>query len=215
MHQQQLSSPAPEQPDEPAHEPSQPRPLKRSQRVVLTTLAMAGVASVQACGSSDWGEEPSVDASPFASVEDCARSGQIPQSTCQEAYNEALARHEGSAPRFESQPLCEEEFGAGRCQQRVTGSGGIWMPVLAGFMVGRMLDRQNRYYYRYGPLYHSYRSGGWYSGGPYGGPLYNSGNGWRAGASAFERSSASPPVRTRASVSSRGGFGGRSRSGGG
>jgi uncharacterized protein YgiB involved in biofilm formation len=192
---------------------ARPRPLKRSQRVVLTTLAVAGVASVQACGRSD-GEEPSVDANPFASVEECVRSGQIPQSTCQEAYSEALARHEGSAPRFESQPLCEEEFGPGRCQQRLAGNTHFWMPLLAGFMVGRMLDRQNHYYYRYGPLYRSYRSGGWYSGGPYGGPLYNSGNGWRAGASAFDRSSPSPPVRTRASVNSRGGFGGRSRGGG-
>ena len=198
-----------------APEPPRQRPMKRSQRVVLTTLAAAGVVAVQACGSSEWGEEPSVDANPFASVEECARSGRVPQSTCQEAYNEALARHETSAPRFESQPLCEEEFGSGRCQQRLANGTGIWMPMLAGFMVGQMLDRQNRYYYRYGPLYHSYRSGGWYSGGAYGGPLYNTGSGWRAGASGFERSSASPPVRTRSSVSSRGGFGSRSRSGGG
>ena len=189
------------------------RPMKRSRRVALTTLTAAGVAAVQACNSADWGEEPSVDAQPFASVAECEQSGQVPASTCQQAYGEALANHEQSAPRFESQALCEEEFGTGRCQPRIAGSNSFWMPILAGFMIGRMMDRNDRYYYRYGPLYRSYRSGGWYSGGAYGGPLYHTGSGWRAGRSAFERPTSSPPIRSRSATSKRGGFGSRSRGG--
>ncbi len=189
------------------------RPMKRSQRVVLTTLTAAGVVAVQACGSSDWSEEPSVEASPFASVAECSASGAVPAAECQRAYNQAVANHEQAAPRFETQPLCEEQFGNGQCQQRAAGTGSFWMPVLAGFMVGRMLDRDRRPYYRYGGLYRSRRDNVWYTGGANGGRLHNTGSGWRAGASGFDRPTASPPVRSRSSVSRRGGFGGRSRGG--
>lgn len=191
------------------------RPMKRSQRVVLTTLTAAGVVAVQACGSADWSEEPSVETMPFASVAECTAAGQVPASECQTAYSQALANHEQAAPRFESQSLCEEEFGAGQCQPRLAGNTSFWMPVLAGFMVGRMLDRDDRHHYRYGGLYRSRRYNTWYTGGPNGGALHNTGSGWRAGASAFDRPVSSPPVRSRSSTASRGGFGSRSRSGGG
>ena len=187
---------------------------KRSKRVVLTTLAAAGAVVVQGCGS-DWDEEPSIDTTPFASLAECQASGTIPASTCQTAYNEALGNHEQAAPRFETQPLCEEEFGQGQCQPRVAGNSNYFIPVLAGFMVGRMLDRDNRNYYRYGGLYRSRRHNGWYSGGPYGGPLVRSGSSWRAGTSSFDRPITSPPVRSRSSANaSRGGFGSRSHSSG-
>jgi uncharacterized protein YgiB involved in biofilm formation len=187
--------------------------MKRSQRVVLTTLTAAGVVAVQACNSGDWGEDPSVEASPFASVAECQASGQVPAAQCQTAYQQALANHEQAAPRFESQPLCEEQFGTGQCQQRVAGGGSFWMPMLGGFMVGRMYDRQRRPYYSYGGLYRSRRDNSWYTGGTHGGRLYNTGSGWRAGASSFGRPTATPAVRSRSSVSRRGGFGGRSRGG--
>jgi uncharacterized protein YgiB involved in biofilm formation len=191
--------------------------IKRSKRVVLTTLTMAGAATLQGCGSGDWGDEPSTEAFPYASVAECQSSGQVPASECQIAYNEAAANHAAAAPRFESQNLCEEQFGTGQCRQQVAGSGGtgsVWMPLLAGFMVGRMLD-QNRPYYRYGGLYRSRRDNMWYTGGANGGALHNNGSGWRAGNSGFGRPSATPPVHTRSSIASRGGFGSRARSGGG
>jgi len=187
------------------------RPLKRSQKVALTTLTMAGVVAVQGCGSTDWGDEAAVDALPFASVAECSQSGQVPASACQAAYNEALANHEQAAPRFDSQSLCEEEFGSGQCQPRLAGNNNYWVPMLAGFMVAQMMDR-DRSYYRYGPLYRSYRYNSWYTGGPRGGQLYRSGSSWRAGSSAFDRPVSNPPVRSRSSTSSRGGFGGRSSS---
>ena len=187
--------------------------MKRSQRVVLTTLTAAGVCAVQACGSGDWSDDPSVEASPFASVAECQSSGRVPADQCQTAYRQALANHDQAAPRFESQPLCEEQFGGGQCQQRMIGGGNVWMPVLAGFMVGRMLDRQRRPYYSYGGLYRSRRNNVWYTGGANGEPLHNTGSGWRAGASAFGRPTSTPAVRSRSSVSRRGGFGARSRGG--
>jgi uncharacterized protein YgiB involved in biofilm formation len=195
------------------------RPTKRSKRVVLTTLAAAGAAAaLGGCdGSADWNDEPAVDAFPYATVAECQAANAVPDSTCTEAYADALANHEQAAPRFETQPLCEDEFGNGQCQPRVAGNSNYWVPILGGFMVGSALanadldfDRRKRHY---GGLYRSRRSGGWYSGGPYGGPLQRSGSTWRAGASSFGGPTASPPVRSSSSQSaSRGGFGGRSKS---
>ncbi|HEX8216514.1 MAG TPA: DUF1190 domain-containing protein [Allosphingosinicella sp.] len=192
----------------------QPRVMKRSKRVALTTLTVASVATVQACGSGDWGDEPSVDAFPYASVAECTSAGRVPASECNAAYNQALANHEQAAPRFESQPLCEEQFGAGQCQQRTAGASSFWLPLLGGFMVGQMMQN-NRPYYRYGGLYRSHRHNMWYTGGAYGGPLRQTGGGWRAGTSGFDRPTSAPAVRSRSSSASRGGFGSRSRSGGG
>jgi len=186
------------------------RPIKRSKRVILNTLTAAGVVGLQGCGGSD---EAQVETTPFSTLAECQASGTVPASTCQTAYNQALGNHEQSAPRFESQPLCEEEFGGGQCQARIAGNNNYWIPVLGGFMVGRMLGQNRQYYYRYGPLYHSNRYNSWYSGGPYGGPLVRSGNSWRAGTSSFDRPTSAPAVRSRSSTSSRGGFGGRSRGG--
>jgi uncharacterized protein YgiB involved in biofilm formation len=196
------------------------RPTKRSKRVVLTTLvAAAGAAAVGGCGGggTDWNDEPAVDAFPYASVAECQSANQVPDSTCQEAYQDALANHEQAAPRYATQPLCEDEFGQNQCQQRLAGGSNYWVPILGGFMVGQALanadldfDRRKRHY---GGLYRSRKSGGWYSGGPSGGPLQRSGSTWRAGASSFDRPTSSPPVRSSSSQSaSRGGFGGRSRS---
>ncbi|HEX8191548.1 MAG TPA: DUF1190 domain-containing protein [Allosphingosinicella sp.] len=195
------------------------RPMKRSKRVVLTTLAAAGAAAVAGCdGSADWNDEPAVDAFPYATVAECRAANAVPDDACQEAYNDALGNHEQAAPRFATQPLCEDEFGQNQCQPRVAGNSNYWVPILGGFMVGQALanadiDIDGRKRYRYGGLYRSRRSGGWYAGGPTGGPLQRSGSTWRAGSSAFDRPTSSPPVRSSSGQSaSRGGFGGRSRS---
>lgn len=181
------------------------RPMKRSRAVVLTTLSAAGVAALSACGSDD-----DVDAFPYATVAECRSAGDVPASECDRAYQQALANHELSAPRFDSQSLCEEQFGNNGCQQGVTNGNSFWMPLLAGFMVGRMLDN-DRSYYRYSSLYR-HRNHGWYAGGSYGGPLYRSGGRYRSGMSAFDRPSHASPINTRSSIASRGGFGSRSRS---
>ncbi|HEX8643251.1 MAG TPA: DUF1190 domain-containing protein [Allosphingosinicella sp.] len=195
----------------------QQRPMKRSKRVILTTLAAAGAAAVQGCGGdSDWSDEPTVDAMPFATVAECQATGQIPASTCQAAYADALGNHEQAAPRFATQPLCEEEFGGGQCQPRVAGNSSYWVPILGGFMVGQMvggeIDIDGRKRYRYGGLYRSRRNNGWYTGGPGSAPLRRSGSSWSAGASGFDRPTSSPPVRSSSGSYSRGGFGGRSSS---
>lgn len=197
------------------------RPMKRSRRVVLTTLVAAGAVAVSGCSDggsdgADWGDEQLMDATPFATLAECQSANIVPASTCQAAYADAQGNHEQAAPRFQTQPLCEDEFGQGGCQPRVAGNSSYWIPILGGFMVGQMagdLDIDGRSRYRYGGLYRSRRSGGgWYAGGPMGGPLQRTGSTWRAGASAFDRPTSAPAVRSSSSSASRGGFGGRSKS---
>jgi uncharacterized protein YgiB involved in biofilm formation len=187
--------------------------MKRSRRVALTTLTIAGVAAVQGCGSGDWGDEAAVEVFPYNSVTECVGAGELPASECEAAYGDAVAGHAQAAPRFQGQALCEEEFGKDRCRPMQTAQGGVWMPLLGGFMIGRMLDSQNRMGYRHAGLYRSRVDDRWYTGG--GSAVRGSGGGWLAGARSFDRPSATPPIHTRSSIASRGGFGARARGGGG
>lgn len=187
--------------------------MKRSKRVVLTTLSVAGAAATAGCA---WGTDET-DAFPYASVAECQSANEVPDAECQTAWNEAQANHEQAAPRFDSQRLCEEQFGGGQCEQRFANSGtggNYFMPLLTGFMIGRMLDG-NRSYYNHGGLYRSRRTNAWYTGGANSAPLRSTGSGWRADTGGFGRPRATPPVHTRSSIASRGGFGSRARSGGG
>jgi uncharacterized protein YgiB involved in biofilm formation len=101
------------------------RTTKRSRGVALTTLtATAGTLTLTACG-----DDPMVEGQVFPTVAQCVAAG-TPQGECQEAYNQALADNQNDAPRFESQDLCEGEFGGGQCQQRAEGGGSFWVPLL-------------------------------------------------------------------------------------
>lgn len=210
-----------------------PRPRKRSRLVALTTLTALGAATLSACGGAADPEEarlseaqygPGVDAFPYQSVEQCRSDNKVPDQECDRAAAAALAQNDEGAPRFESQNLCEEQFGSGECVQRTAGGGSFFTPLLTGFVIGQMLDG-GRSRYRYSGLYRDRRRDIYYTGG-------GAGGGWlyrdprtgttRVGSRALQPPVATPRVQTRSSVVSRGGFGGRasmnasaSRSGGG
>ncbi len=190
------------------------RPMKRSRKVALTTLGAAGAVALQACGSSDWNEENAVTAYPYARVAECTADGKVPASECKAAYNEALANDRLAAPRFDSLGLCEDQFGSGQCQQQRAGGTSFWAPLLAGFVIGEVIDEiGDRRRYRRAGLYRNRRDDSWYTGGSSGGMLYRSGGSYRVGQRALEAPRSAPRVQTRSSVVSRGGFGGRARGG--
>jgi uncharacterized protein YgiB involved in biofilm formation len=193
--------------------PTPPRPRKRSRIVVLTTLTAIGTAAISAC--SDAPDEaqlseqqfgPGVPAFPYATVGECKLDDKVPDAECEKGHRESLAQNELGAPRFESQALCEEEFG--NCYRGNNGSGNFFVPLLTGFVIGQMLDGPSRY--RYSPMYRSRRQDVYYTGGGYGGGwLYRSGGGYKVGSRALQPPVATPRIQTRSSVVSRGGFGGR------
>lgn len=117
--------------------------LKRSRMLHLGSLMATASFTLAACGSpqqnaaapqGDW--EASTEKA-YASVEECQNSGEATAAECVAAFNEA----EKNAPKFASQAECEEGFGEGQCQQRTDANGtSMFMPLLAGFVLGRLLS---------------------------------------------------------------------------
>lgn len=195
--------------------------MKRSRKLVLTSAMAAGGVSLAACGDNPAEnvriENPgrTVDAWTYQTLQDCKDANQVPDEACQTAEQAALTDQE-KGPRYDERATCEEVYGPGQCVPRSANGGSFWGPLVAGFVVGRMLDGGwgGRGYYR------DWRDGGFYT--PNGGRVwtdYSTGR-TRIGSRSFDPPDlyrAPQKVQTRASVISRGGFGGRmsSRSYGG
>ena len=191
--------------------------MKRTRKLALTSLMAIGGVSLTACG--DNGLEnvridnpgPAVDAYTYASLQECKDKNDIPDAACDTAEKNAKEDETKSATH-KDQATCDEVYGPGQCVPRSQNSGGgsIWGPLITGFVVGRMLDGgfQGRGMYRDG------RDGGYYTSS--GGRVftdYSTGR-TRIGQNGFKAPDAMPPAKamSRASVISRGGFGGRSSS---
>ena len=193
------------------------RTPKRSRNVALTTLtAVTAGAALTACD----GDAADAEGQVFATVAECTAAGTFSADECRDAYAQAQADDLNNAPRFEDRVTCEGEFGAGECQARSDGTGSFWTPLLAGFIIGNVAgevidevgDAARRR--RYAGLYKNRRSDTWYTGGSAYAPLSRRGSGYGVSSAAFTRPVSAPRVHSRSSVVSRGGFGGRSGSGG-
>jgi uncharacterized protein YgiB involved in biofilm formation len=177
--------------------------MKRSKTIVLTSLMAGTGVSLTAC-DADVGGKP-VDAVSYASVAECRASGTIPAATCETAYAQAQKANVENAPRFGNQQTCEEQYGVGQCVPR--NNGGLFSPLLTGFIVGQALNNMGGGY-RGAPMYRD-RLGNYYGGA--GGRIsrdYVSGR-TRIGSDAFNPAARAPTrVQSRSAVISRGGFGG-------
>lgn len=199
---------------------------KRSATLKLTTM-LAGAASFSLSGCGDQPGSPTqwdrssiaqgeqVEAMSYGSLEACKAANEAPDEDCDKAYAAALADDKTNAPRFDEQASCEDVYGAGSCVPRsASGGGSFFTPLLAGFVIGRLLDGGGNPYYRGTGLYRQDQrhGGGYYTG--WGGGLsrdYNSGRTTIAkqGIDPPDAMRQAPPrMQTRTSVVSRGGFGG-------
>jgi uncharacterized protein YgiB involved in biofilm formation len=188
--------------------------MKRSRTLALTSLMALGGVSLTACGDGDAPKPPDqgppVDAYAYTSIQACKDANEVPDDQCDSAGKIAIAEQDKVAPRYEDAKTCEDVYGPGQCVPRSqAGHGSFWGPLITGFVVGRMLDGG----WRGTGLYRDYRDGGYYTG--YGGRMYTdySTGRTRIGARGIDPpavvKSTPPKVQTRASVISRGGFGGR------
>ena len=111
--------------------------MKRSYTIRLMLLG-TGLISMTAC------EQNSQSAQPiFKSEQECQK--QADPKVCIEAFNKAKEEHIKTAPRFMSLKECEEKFGVGKCaeqpeNERRAHGGGIFMPMMMGFMMGNMMS---------------------------------------------------------------------------
>lgn len=200
--------------------------MKRSSGLKLLLMGSATLA-LGACDDTTDLTQGSVYDTVTQCQEDRSNAGQ----DCAGSLAEAERQHLATAPRYDSQQACEEEFGPGRCQtgpaseQAASGGGSFFMPLMAGFMIGRLLDGGSRGAYAQ-PLYRPYCPPG-SAGGACAGSS-GSGAGGRAGfggyytaagravasapgAVSVPRSAFTETTRSTTTVS-RGGFGARAQS---
>lgn len=114
---------------------------KRSRTVALSILGAASFA-IAGC------REEQVEAQAFPDLASCkaaaAEGGLFTAQECEQTFAEAEQLHVESAPRYDSLQVCEEQHGVGNCgsedqQVQNGGSGSIFMPLLAGYLIGSML----------------------------------------------------------------------------
>lgn len=180
---------------------------KRSNRV---GIAILGAAAFALAGCRD----EQVDAAAYPDLQSCtaeaANGGLFTAKDCEAAFAQARTLHVEAAPRYDSLAVCEEEHGVGACnsEQAVAsgGSGGIFMPLMAGYLIGNMLSgrpgmsaAQPLYRTADGRFTNATRTS-----------TYSSNRGAaKLGTSQFVRPAptAGKPPMTRATARSRGGFG--------
>lgn len=178
---------------------------KRSRTVALCIVGAAAFA-LAGC------REEAVESLAVPDLATCKAqasvSDEFSAEDCDTAFAEATALHAQSAPRYDSQEVCEEVHGEGACgtEQASTGSGlgSIFMPMLAGMLIGNMLGGRGL---ASQPLYRS-STGGYTNATGSASYASNSGKG-KLGASQFDRppSTVGKAPMTKAAVASRGGFG--------
>ena len=176
--------------------------MKRSRQISLVAMGVA-VANLSACGSSaPTAKAPEVPL--FTSVEQCAQNPEYSRKDCELGMQFALSQQAQDTPQFKDQSSCAASYGSDNCHRYIPQYGGsVWMPLLGGYMLGRLMSGGGRdyHYYNYG--------GGW--------STYAPGRGvstTRSTPSNLPRpANATIPKPTRAHTAaiSRGGFGSRAR----
>lgn len=186
---------------------------KRSRSVGLSRMvaSLGALAVVSGCGSEqapppppepqDAGAKTAVQA--YGNVFECAKAEGMDEKSCNDARSEAIRAGDVTAPRFADAADCEQEWGEGGCVENRQAGSGFFMPMLAGFMMGKLINGRREYH----PLYR--RKGQ---------DAYSTANGFRlgyagspgkyfAGARALERPRTIPAIKpASAAAASRGGF---------
>lgn len=168
-------------------------------------------------------EEP-IDLTFFSDVDQCtaaaAESSEFSVGDCERAFEQALAEHAVRAPRYDELALCEEQHGAEACapvevaggvpgEEPVASQAGMgFMPFFMGYMIGNALGRSSPGGYAGRPVYSDAKGGLFSSDGKkmgFAGP----GSTVRGTPAAVRAPALSAPMApmTRATVSTRGGFG--------
>lgn len=183
---------------------------KRSRSVALFLVGAAAFA-LAGC------VEEKVDASAFPDLESCKNAatagGAFSSLECDSAFAAAQQLQVETAPRYDSLEVCEEQHGEGSCsdEAQVTGTsggGGIFMPLLAGYLIGNMASRGASAFPAVQPLYKT--ADGRFTNAT-GSSTYNSNSGTGTlAASQFSKQPATigKAPMTKATVAARGGFGG-------
>ncbi|PLV60804.1 DUF1190 family protein [Erwinia sp. E602] len=115
----------------------------------LTPVALAVTAVIMLAGC----EQADETVSMYQNADDCSKANPGQGAQCTTAFNQAKVEAEKTAPKYASREDCVAEFGEGQCQQTAPAqagvgttnaenqsSGSFWMPLMAGYMMGRMMS---------------------------------------------------------------------------
>ena len=120
--------------------------MKRSRSVKLVAMG-TGLMLVAAC------EESKVDTAMFESISQCKGLGFTEQEGISN-FESAKKVHINASPKYTSRTDCENDFGAKQCEvapHRTSTGGSVFMPLMAGYMMGSVLGGGHRSQ----PLYRS------------------------------------------------------------
>jgi uncharacterized protein YgiB involved in biofilm formation len=136
--------------------------MKRSRQLALLAVAQTPLLVV---GCSDTPQEVTKQGF-YTSVEACEHDGNSAE-LCQRASQSAASAGTNGAPRYRSKADCIAEYGDLSAEREH--EGGIWMPLMTGFMISQMLapgrapmylDSNPIYRTRGGQYTEMYRDGG-------------------------------------------------------
>ncbi|GAA5097093.1 DUF1190 domain-containing protein [Wohlfahrtiimonas larvae] len=117
--------------------------------IALSLLVAFGVV---ACGGNDDTEQLTI----YADAQDCISNNPNMIAECTSVYESAVKEAIETAPKYATLEECTADFGAENCQsvqqtgnavtdagqavQQQASSGGFFMPLLAGYMMGKMMS---------------------------------------------------------------------------
>jgi uncharacterized protein YgiB involved in biofilm formation len=151
-------------------------------------------------------EEAKVEGAIFDNLQQCIDDRSIPTNQCEQSFKEARNQHASVAPKYTSEQDCQADFGNGKCEQapyRSSTGGSIFMPMMAGYMMGSMLGGRRSSIFSQ-PLYRSASDPKTYR------TANNRSAGVSTGRTLITRSAASRPS-VKSSTIRRGGFGASGR----
>ncbi|KMJ44517.1 hypothetical protein AB204_14015 [Xenorhabdus khoisanae] len=117
----------------------------RSYRLAPVALAVSAVFMLSACEQND------ETVSLYTNADECSQANPSQSEQCKVAYNNAVKEAEKTAPKYASREECVAEFGEQQCTQtpaqagvgqaqaQDSSSGSFWMPLMAGYMMGRLM----------------------------------------------------------------------------
>lgn len=109
----------------------------------LTPVAFAVTAAFMLAGCEKSDETVQL----YQNADDCSAANPGKSAECTTAYNNALKEAERTAPKYATREDCVAEFGEDQCKQvnntntsqATQQTGSMWMPLMAGYMMGRMM----------------------------------------------------------------------------
>lgn len=108
-------------------------------------FAVSAVFMLAACEQAD------ETVSMYQNADDCSAANPGKSAQCTTAFNNAKEEAVKTAPKYATREDCVAEFGEGQCQQAPAqagvgttnaesqSSGSFWMPLMAGYMMGRLM----------------------------------------------------------------------------